>query len=138
MFPSGFRSLHSTESALLRVTNDILLPLDSGSCVVLVLLDRSAAFDTIDHNILLERLECMVGVKGTVLQWFASYLKKRTFSLNLRNFSTSSAPILFGVPQGSILGPLLFSLYMLPLALIFKSTSPQITVMQTILSFTFQ
>jgi len=87
MFPSGFRSLHSTESALLRVTNDILLPLDSGSCVVLVLLDRSAAFDTIDHNILLERLECMVGVKGTVLQWFASYLKKRTFSLNLRNLS---------------------------------------------------
>jgi len=60
MFQSGFKSLHIIESALLRVTNDILLALDSGSCVVLVLLDLSAAFDTIDNNIILERLECMV------------------------------------------------------------------------------
>jgi len=101
----------------LRVTNDILLALDSGSCVVLVLLDLSA-----DHNIVLEWLEYMVGVKATVLQWFASYLKKMTFSVNLGNCSSLSAPVLFGVPQGSILGPLLFSLlqYMLPLALIFQ------------------
>jgi len=84
---------------------------------VLVLLDLSA-----DHNILLERLEYMVGVKATVLKWFVSYLKKRTFSEILGNCSSSSAPVLFGVPQGSILGPLLFSLlqYMLPLALIFQ------------------
>ena len=67
---SGFRLLHSTESALLRVTNDILLALDSGSCVVLVLLVLSTAFDTIDHNILLEWLEYMVGVRGTVLKLF--------------------------------------------------------------------
>lgn len=58
-FQSGFRSLHSTESALLRVRNDMLLSLDSGACVVLVLLDLSAAFDTINHNILLDQLECL-------------------------------------------------------------------------------
>lgn len=74
-FQSGFKCLHSTESALLNVTNDILLSMDSGSPVVLVL-HLSAAFDTIDHNILLNRLECMVGIQGTTLQGFSSYQKE--------------------------------------------------------------
>lgn len=78
----------------------------------------------------------MVGVKGNVLQWFHSYLKNRTDSVNIRNVSSSSAPVLFGVPQGSILGPLLFSLYCWPL--FFKDTTFNITVMQTIPNFTFQ
>lgn len=122
-FQSGFRCLHSTESALLRVKNDILLSMDSGSPVVLVLLDLSAAFDTIDHDILLKRLECMVGIHGTTLQWFSSYLKERTFSVNMANFSSASSHLKCGVPQGSILGPLLFSLYMLPLSSIFQKYS---------------
>lgn len=119
-FQSGFRALHSTESALLKVSNDILLSIDSGSSAILILLDLSAAFDTIDHDILLNRLQCVVGVQGQALQWFTSYLKGRTFSVNIGSFTSPTMPIQCGVPQGSILGPLLFSLYMLPLGSIFR------------------
>ena len=68
IFQSGFKTLHSTESALLRVFNDIFLATDSGHCVVLVLLDLIAAFDTVDHKILITRLEQWVGISGTALE----------------------------------------------------------------------
>lgn len=97
--------------------NDILLSVDSGS--FLVLLDLSTAFDTIDHGILLRHLEGEVGLQGSVLKWFTSYLKERTFSVKIGNCS-SRASIKCGIPQGSILGPVLFSLYMLPLGSIFE------------------
>uniref|UniRef100_A0A8C1Y0K2 Reverse transcriptase domain-containing protein n=1 Tax=Cyprinus carpio TaxID=7962 RepID=A0A8C1Y0K2_CYPCA len=80
---------------------------------ILVLLDLSATFDTIDHKILIARLERLVGFQGTVLKWFKSYLTNRSFSVVLGEFTSSSAPLTCGIPQGCILGPILFSLYML-------------------------
>ena len=114
-FQSGFKPGHSTETALLKVFNDLILTSDSGQPAVLVLLDLSAAFDTVDHRILLSRLEHLVGITGTALAWFKSYLADRSFSVQLGQFSSPPAPLTCGVPQGSILGPLLFLLYMLPL-----------------------
>ncbi len=76
-FQSPNRESHSTETALLRVQNDTLMELDKGKVVMLVLLDLSAAFDTIDHEILLKRLSIRCGINGTALKWFQSYLKER-------------------------------------------------------------
>uniref|UniRef100_A0A8C6M722 Reverse transcriptase domain-containing protein n=1 Tax=Nothobranchius furzeri TaxID=105023 RepID=A0A8C6M722_NOTFU len=120
VFQSGFKPFHSTESALLKVFNDIYLATDAGDCVVLVLLDLTAAFDTVDHAVLFSRLEHWVGISGTALEWFRSYLAGRTFCVSLGDYVSSSAPLLCGVPQGSVLGPLLFSLYLLPLGSILR------------------
>uniref|UniRef100_A0A8C6LQF4 Reverse transcriptase domain-containing protein n=1 Tax=Nothobranchius furzeri TaxID=105023 RepID=A0A8C6LQF4_NOTFU len=120
VFQSGFRSGHSTESALLRVLNDIYLSLDQGTSVLLLLLDLTAAFDTVDHAILLDRLERWVGIKGSALDWFRSYLQNRTFCVKLGDVFSSWEGLRWGVPQGSILGPLLFAIYLLPLGSIFR------------------
>lgn len=98
---------HSTESALLRVLNDILVSVDYGDSVILVLLDRSAAFDTVDHTILISRLEQCVGIRGLALSWFKSFLCDITFSVGIGNSVSSVATLTSGVPQGSILAPTL-------------------------------
>uniref|UniRef100_A0A8C7Y916 Reverse transcriptase domain-containing protein n=1 Tax=Oryzias sinensis TaxID=183150 RepID=A0A8C7Y916_9TELE len=112
---SGFRSHHSTEMALVRVLNDLRSNADMKKVSVLVLLDLSAAFDTVDHSILLNRLHDMVGITGTAFILFKSYLTNRDFIVNLNDFSSGRHKLTCGVPQGSILGPTLFNLYMLPL-----------------------
>ena len=107
-FQSAYRSGHSTETALLRVHNDILRIIDNGSGVFLVLLDLSAAFDTVDHTILLSFLENHIGLKGTVLQMFHSYLSDRSQRISVNNALSDMAGLSYGVPQGSVLGPIEF------------------------------
>lgn len=112
---SAYRANHSTETALLRVMNDLLLAVDEGDGAALVLLDLSAAFDTIDHSVLLSCLECRFGLNGVVLDWFRSYLSNRKQSVRISGKSSTPSPLLFGVPQGSVLGPVLFTMYLSPL-----------------------
>ena len=100
---------------MLRVVNDLLQASDSGHVSILSLLDLSAAFDTVDHNILSTRLRRTFGYSGTVLDWFISYLSCRTLFVFVGHESTPSV-LKCGVPQGSVLGPLLFTLYTHPLS----------------------
>ena len=118
LFPSlqsAYRQYHSTETALLKVTDDILKTLDSHNEVVLVMLDLSAAFDTLDHTLPVERPRSFFGFSGTALQWLSSYLHGRSQRVIIGDTISSPRYLEFGVPEGSILEPLLFTLYIAPL-----------------------
>ena len=108
---SGYKPNHSCETVLLRVLNDILISLDSNCCSIELLLDCSAAFDTVDHDKLLTILKNDIGLDGTVYNWFSSFLSNRTQSTNISGSDSECRDMAYGVPQGSVLGPVLFNIY---------------------------
>ena len=107
----GFRKSHSTELAALELADRISQYLDNGEIPIAIFLDLSKAFDTLDHKILLSKLE-YYGIKGTALKWFESYLSNRSQYVIYDNTKSQQSPLFTGVPQGSVLGPLLFLIYM--------------------------
>ena len=107
---SAYRQYHSTETALTRIHNDLVENTCEGMSSLLVLLDLSAAFDTVDHELLLQDLYNS-GIHNTALALFRSYLSHRTQSVVINQSTSHSVPLLFGVPQGSVLGPVLFTIY---------------------------
>ena len=108
---SVYREHHRTETVLLRVQNDILRTLDERQGVYLVLLDLSAAFDTIDHEILISRLRDNVGITDLALAWIRSYLSERVQTVSIKGHSSEEVNLIYGVPQGSVLGPKFFVIY---------------------------
>ena len=100
VFQSAYRQLHITETALLRVQNDLLRAVDTHGGAILVLLDLSAAFDTIDHQRLLHTLESSFGIKGKILDWFQSYVTGRTQTVQIKKSTSEPHELNYGVPQG--------------------------------------
>jgi len=119
-FQSAYRKGYSTETALLHTVNNIRQNMDASKATVAVGLDLSAAFDTVSHPLLLHRLEVSFNLRGCVLDWIRSYLSNRFQFVRLENFESSHVSLDCGVPQGSVLGPLLFSLYTAPVSHIFS------------------
>ena len=119
-FQSAYKLGHSTETALLCIKNEIHLSLSKDIPTALVLLDLSVAFDTIDHDTLLSCLSSRFGFAGSALKWFRSYLQDRFQSVKIGSSLSNLFKLKFGVPQGSVLGPLLFSLYTTPLGQVIR------------------
>ena len=106
----GFRPGRSCEHALLNAQNEILHAVNKKEIALLLLIDFSKAFDVIEHPIMLKKLE-HYGIRGIALEWFRSYLSNREQFVTINNTDSQSKQIEYGVPQGSILGPLLFVIY---------------------------
>ena len=113
---SAYRQGHSAETALLKIVNDMLLGFDDDKVSILALLDLSSAFDTIDHAVLLHRLQTSFGVCDSAVAWIDSYLTERTQTVCVNGRYSEEAVLTYGVPQGSVLGPILFVLYASPVS----------------------
>ena len=109
LLQSAFRKGHSTETAILHILNNIYTKVSPSLCCQMVLLDLSCAFDSLRHDILISRLE-MIGSK-----WLKFYILNRSSSVKFCDFSSDPRPLLYGVPQGSVIGQILFSIYIAPM-----------------------
>ena len=107
---SGFRKKHGTVTATMKVLNDIITAIDEKEHCAALFLDLSKAFDTVDHSVLLQKL-VNIGFSSKSVKWFENYLSDRTQSVQADGLSSSCKNIHYGVPQGSILGPILFIVY---------------------------
>ena len=115
-YQSAYKAFHSTETALVTVQNEVIEDMEKGEVTALTLLDLSAAFDTIDHDLLLNRLTDWFRIGGNALSWLNSYLRDKFQCVNINGTISNPFELLFGVPQGSVLGPLLFIVYTTPLS----------------------
>ena len=120
---STYKPNHSVEMALVCVQNDTLLTTDNQNFVIVVLLDLSAVFDTVYHEMMLHRLSHDVGVVQNALNWFKSYLSDRVQSVQICDATSPARHLGYGVPQGSVLGPQLFSIYAAPVAKIIRKNN---------------
>src|SRR6218665_2238307 len=123
LMQSDFRAHHSTETALLSLLSDVYTAVDKSQVTLLALFDASSAFDMVDHEILLQRLETSVGLSGSPLNWFRSYLSDRSQMVVLGDTRSFWVPVQFGVPQGSVLGPLLYILFTADISRLFAKYS---------------
>jgi Reverse transcriptase (RNA-dependent DNA polymerase)/Endonuclease-reverse transcriptase len=124
-YQSAYRPKHSTETAALKIVNDLFITVDSSHATLLVSLDLTAAFDTINHQKLIMRLSNEYGFSGNVLSWIETYLVGRKQFVKVGPASGTTTSCTTGVPQGSVLGPLLFSVYISPISRLISSFNIQ-------------
>ena len=110
-YQSAYRSNYSCETSLLKLTNDILWNMENKQVTALVMMDLSATFDTVDHELLLEILHHRYGINDDALKWYNNYLRPRGFKLCVGNSYSKERPLTFSVPQGSCSGAVIFIVY---------------------------
>ena len=110
---SAYRAKHATETAIIKLNNDIIGGMDEGKCTILASLDLSAAFDTAGHDILLRRVQNIYGLDEDALLWLKLYLKNRRHRVYIKNTLSERHNLDCRVPQGSVLGARLYSIYLL-------------------------
>ena len=114
-FQSAYKPLHSTETALIHISNSLLQSMDNNEVVFLTLLDLSAAFDVVDHDIMLDRLQKSQGIHDEVLTWLKSYLTGRSQQVCINGELSNSRGLVCGFPQDSKMGPRKYRKYTEPL-----------------------